>query len=141
MRPLGSRIVVCTGAFQYLHFAHRFILQEARKLGRVIVLLNGDEAILSTKGYLAEDFETRKANILATELVEEVIKIETDPTEELKRIRPDYQIMGGDHTIEEALSKGGNYVGEIVVIERIPNISSSVIYKELNGKSCNEDVP
>lgn len=124
-------ISVTSGGYQYLHRGHRLILETAYKLGGpVIVLLNSDEYILQAKGYLGETYEIRKENLLKTGLVKEVRKIEDDPTTELEKIKPDFFVVGEDHTLQEIMSKGGNFCKNVVIVPRIPKISSTAIYKE-----------
>jgi len=136
---MTSKKVVVTGCFQLLHEGHLNLLQRAKALGQVIVLLNTDEGVLSLKKYLAEPFPTRKRNLLETNLVDVVFPFETDPTRLLSAIRPDVLLMGSDHTAEEAMSKGGEFVGEIVIAPYTKGVSSRRLYKQslVEGK----DVP
>jgi bifunctional ADP-heptose synthase (sugar kinase/adenylyltransferase) len=107
------------------------MLRKASELGRtLIVLLNSDTAVLTTKGYLGEQFFTRKANLLATGLVDEVIGFGTNPTFWLDIIRPDVFLVGDDHSMEEIMDKGGQFVKRIVIVPRTPDISSSEIYRK-----------
>ena len=112
-------------------------MQWAIKYGRVIALVNSDEAILKTKGWLGEPFEKRKASLENSGMVDRVIKIETDPTEALKAIRPDYQVLGNDYT--EEMVKGSEYIGEIIITPRLDliNICSSKI-REKKLRNSNE---
>lgn len=125
-----SKIAVVTGGFQLLHRGHINILQEAKKLGEVWVLLNSDEALMKTKGYVAEYAVTRTRKLFKTELVSKVILIETDPTEALRSIKPDYQVCGSDYTVETVMSKGGEFVGEIVIIPYTKGVCSTDLYKK-----------
>jgi cytidyltransferase-like protein len=109
--------VVVTGCFQYLHEGHMDLLRTAFSLGEIIILLNSDEGVLELKGYLGVDFENRKEELLSTGLVNEVIKFDTDPVEQLARIKPDYIVAGEDHTREEIMAKGGEFAKEIIIIQ------------------------
>ena len=133
LRPL----VVVTGYFQILHEGHFLVLNKARELGKtVIVLMNSDEAAMSRKEYLAAEFEERKRKLLETGLVDRVIKIEDDPTTMLSYLRPEYQVAGYDHTVEECNEKGGKYVKEIVIVPNRLNSSSSIYRKRMkNGRA------
>ncbi len=132
--------VVVTGGFQLLHYGHINILQEARKLGEVTVLLNSDKAIKATKGYLAETFDVRSQNLIATGLVGHVLEIGEDPSVWLLMIQPDYQVCGSDHNIEEVMAKGGEYVGKIVILPYTEGVCSTDLYKkEKNGDNTKSD--
>ena len=124
------KTVVVTGGFQLLHKGHINLLTEANKLGDVWVLLNDDEALLRTKGYLAEPGHIRIQKLIATRLVKKITIIGDDPTELLSQIKPDYQVCGSDHTIEEVMQKGGQFVGKIVILPYTEGICSRDLYKE-----------
>ena len=125
-----KKTVAVSGGMQYLHQGHMNLLRAAREYGEITVLLNSDEALLKMKGYLAEPFEVRERNLLATGLVERVIEIGTDPTSALRELRPDFQILGSDHTEEEVMQKGGEFVGEIIILPYTEGVCSSDLYKE-----------
>jgi D-beta-D-heptose 7-phosphate kinase/D-beta-D-heptose 1-phosphate adenosyltransferase len=125
-----EKIVAVSGCFQIFHRGHLLLLCRARKYGKIIVLLNSDEAVLEMKGYLAEPFETRKQNLLDWGLVEEVMKIETDPAPALAQILPDFQVCGSDYDYDEVMQKGGEFVGEIIIVPYTEGVCSSDLYKE-----------
>lgn len=113
-----------------LHEGHINLLEKAAKYGKVIVLLNSDKGTRLLKGYLAEPFEQRKKNLLATGLVEDVYVFGTNPTTMLMIIQPDVVVAGSDHTEEEILRKGGVYANRIVILPYTEGICSTDLYKE-----------
>jgi cytidyltransferase-like protein len=127
---MRTKTAVVTGSFQYLHDGHKYLLSSAKLVAdRVIVLLNSDIGTLLRKGYLAEPFQKRKRRLLSTGLIDEVKGFCYNPTAWLRFIQPEFQVLGGDHTKEEAMQMGGEHVGKIIIVPRIGNVSSSRIYR------------
>ena len=131
MSKTKELIVVTSGTYQLLHFGHLNLLRRAKCLGdKLIVLLNSDRGTLELKGYLAERFEVRRNSLLQTGLVDKVLEFDIDPTELLQRIRPDFFVVGSDHTKEEVMAKGGKFVDKIVIFSRTKGVDSRVLYEE-----------
>lgn len=122
--------VVVTGCYQIFHRGHLNLLKTAANYGYVTVLLNSDDGVLTLKGYLAKSYDLRKKDLLATGLVQKVIKFYVDPSKILKNLRPDFLLAGSDHTKEEILSNGGIHAGKIIIVPYTPGISSTDLFKE-----------
>jgi D-beta-D-heptose 7-phosphate kinase/D-beta-D-heptose 1-phosphate adenosyltransferase len=56
MRP----VVFVSGGFDFPHNGHVQYVQEAAKLGHVVVLLNSDEWLIRKKGYKVLDWDARR---------------------------------------------------------------------------------
>lgn len=135
----GKKISFTSGAFDLLHQAHIRIIQEAKKLGDVLVVgLNSDSSIRAYKSPLRPLYNEndRAFMVAALEAVDFVVVFyEDDPTPILERIKPDFFVRGGKSIPErlqksrEALAKWGGQVVELPTIEGYS--SSSVIDKIL----------
>ncbi|ODS34541.1 MAG: Phosphonopyruvate hydrolase [Candidatus Scalindua rubra] len=79
------------------HHGHLNIINEAKKLGKVIVGLLTDEAIVSYKPLPLLTYEQRKLIIENIKGVDEVVPQEAlDYVANLRRIKPDYVVHGDD---------------------------------------------
>jgi len=58
---MSDNIVIVSGGFDPVHSGHIEMINEARKLGRVIIALNSDEWLARKKGQPFMNFEERKA--------------------------------------------------------------------------------
>lgn len=104
-RAHGERVVMTNGCFDLLHVGHVRYLEEARKLGDVlIVAVNSDESVRALKG------DTRPLNALgdrmrmlaALKCVDWVVPFaEETPQRLIARVLPDRLVKGGDYKIEE----------------------------------------
>lgn len=80
-----------------IHPGHLNIINEAKKLGRVIVGILTDEAIASYKRLPFLDFEQRKTIISNIKGVDEIVPQETlDYVPNLRKLKPDYVVHGDD---------------------------------------------
>jgi len=96
-------IVAVSGGFDPIHIGHIRMIQEATKIGHVIVILNSDDFLRRKKGYVFMSFEERKEIMESIKGVEQVYKcIDKDDTviETLRWLKPDYFVNGGD-VVEE----------------------------------------
>lgn len=92
-------VVAVSGGFDPIHVGHVRMIQDASKIGKVVVILNTDQFLLNKKGYVFMSFEERKEILEAIRGVEWVYKcIDEDDTviKTLKWLKPDYFVNGGD---------------------------------------------
>ena len=101
VRAAGGTIVATGGCFDLLHAGHVATLEGARALGdHLVVCLNSDASVRRLKGPSRPLVpQADRARVLAAlEPVDEVVVFdEDDPTEALRRIRPDVWAKGGDY--------------------------------------------
>lgn len=110
----GKRVVFTNGCFDILHVGHIKYLEEAKKLGDMLIVgINSDESVKRLKG------EKRPINNLSSRLrmvdalrsVDIVTYFEEDtPYELIKDIMPDVLVKGGDWEIPDI-------VGADIVLE------------------------
>ena len=108
-RRLGKTIVFTNGCFDLLHAGHVACLEEAKRLGEVlIVALNDDQSVRRLKGSgrpLIRQ-EHRAAILAAMEAVDHVLLFDADtPRELLGRIRPDVLVKGGTCPSDEVVGR------------------------------------
>jgi phosphoenolpyruvate phosphomutase len=122
-------------AAEILHAGHLVLLEEASKLGRVVVGLLTDEAISSYKEEPVLDFGNRESVLRAIKFVAEVIPQKSlDYSENLRRYKPDFVIHGDDwksgvqSSVREVVIKElSSWGGTLVEIPYTKGISTSEI--------------
>ena len=132
-RSRGERVVFTNGVFDLLHPGHVTYLEEARALGRRLVVgLNADASVRRLKGptrplQSAEDRAVVLAGLRAVDLV--VAFAEDTPLDLITALRPDVLVKGGDYTVEtivgarEVLAWGG----EVRVLGFVPGKSTTAL--------------
>ncbi|WP_214411535.1 D-glycero-beta-D-manno-heptose 1-phosphate adenylyltransferase [Sphaerisporangium fuscum] len=101
-RRRGERIVFTNGCFDLLHRGHVSYLEQARRLGDVLVVaVNSDASVARLKGpgRPVNPCEDRMSVLAALNHVDYVTSFEEDTPERLLRmIRPEIYVKGGDYT-------------------------------------------
>ena len=99
MSKKKKKVVAISGGFDPIHIGHVRMIQDARKLGSVIVFLNTDEWLKRKKGYSFMSWNERAEILLGMKGVKEVYSaMDDDDTvcEALKFYKPDVFANGGD---------------------------------------------
>jgi D-glycero-beta-D-manno-heptose 1-phosphate adenylyltransferase len=114
-RKQKKRIVFTNGCFDLLHIGHVRYLEEAKRLGDVLIVgVNSDLSVQRLKGPSRPiQSETDRAEILAAlKAVDHTIIFNEDtPLELIKEVKPDTLVKGGDWKV-------GQIVGSDVVLAR-----------------------
>ena len=138
-RGTGRRIVFTNGCFDVLHRGHVEYLEEASRLGDLLIVgLNDDASVARLKGPSrpVNSLEDRAAVLTALSSVDYVIEFKEDtPLELIRRITPDVLVKGGDYRVEEIVGKelveaSG---GQVVVLKEVPGKSTTAILRRLAG--------
>ena len=142
LKKEGKRVVFTNGCFDLIHVGHTRYLQEARKLGDVLIVgVNSDRSVRRIKGKKRPVIpEEERAEVLsALQCVDFVVIFhEPDPLNIISLLKPDVLVKGGDWG-EDAII--GREVVESIggKVVRIPEIkgasSSSIIDKIVNRES------
>jgi len=109
-----SPIVAVSGGFDPVHIGHIRMIQDAAKMGKVMVILNTDRFLLDKKGYVFMSFVERKEimeSIKGVECVIECIDKDNTVIETLRMLKPDYFANGGD--VDESKNKEVDVCREI----------------------------
>lgn len=132
------KIVFTNGCFDVLHFGHVHYLQQAKKLGDILVIgLNSDDSVRRLKGETRPiNGEKERAFVLAAlSFVDYVVVFEEDtPKELIEVVKPDVLVKGGDYHIENIV--GADFVlqngGSVTTIPFVEGYSSTQIIEKLN---------
>jgi rfaE bifunctional protein nucleotidyltransferase chain/domain len=123
-RRRGLRVVFTNGCFDILHAGHLAYLEEARRLGDVLVVgLNSDESVCRLKGpdRPVTGERDRAALLAALPAVDHVVVFAEDsPVRLIELVRPDVYVKGGDYTPE--------MLAETPVVERLGGTVRTVGY-------------
>jgi len=127
-------------AADLIHPGHLNIINEARKLGEVIIGLLTDKAIASYKRLPALTFEQRKIIMENIVGVSKVVPQETlDYVPNLIKFKPDYVVHGDDwrtgvqkEVRERVISALSGWGGKLVEIGYTQGISSTQLHKTLH---------
>lgn len=123
--------VLANGCFDPFHYGHLLYLQEARKLGDVLIVsVTRDEYINKGRGRPAFPLRERMAIIKALAIVDEVIPSEGG-MQIVRKVRPDVYVKGKEYEGRLQEQKFIEFYGGRVVFIDTPTYSSTAI---LNGQ-------
>lgn len=129
LKKEGKKVVFTNGCFDILHIGHVKYLEEAKKLGDMLIVgVNSNESVrlLKGKGRPIMPEEERAEIVAALECVDyTVIFYETNPENLIAKFKPDIHVKGGDYAITE--------IPETKLVESFGG--KTVILKEIEGKS------
>lgn len=137
MQREGKKVVTTNGCFDVLHVGHVRYLQEARKLGDIlIVAVNSDSSVRALKGdsrpLVPEDERTEM--VAALEYVDYVtIFSELDPIALLLELKPDIHVKGGNYKLEQLseCETVESYGGKVIVGFNVPGKSTTDLIKTI----------
>ncbi len=138
LRHESKKIIFTNGCFDLLHAGHVFILNEAKKLGDILVVgLNSDASVQRLKGTTRplNSQSDRQKVLSGLRSVDFVCLFEEDtPLELILALKPDVLVKGGDYTPDTIV--GADFVcqngGEVVVIPLVEGKSTSNIISKMN---------
>ncbi|MBF8187588.1 D-glycero-beta-D-manno-heptose 1-phosphate adenylyltransferase [Nonomuraea sp. K274] len=132
-RRRGERVVFTNGCFDVLHRGHVTYLEQAGRLGDVLVVaVNSDAGVARLKGpgRPVIPCEDRMSVLAALNDVDYVTEFDEDTPERLIRmIRPEVYVKGGDYT-PEMLAEAPlvrSLGGEVRVLSYLPDRSTTAI--------------
>ncbi len=138
-RSADKKIVFTNGCFDLLHIGHITYLEEARKLGDVLIVgINTDDSVKRLKGPSRPiQNESDRCRILAAlKAVDHTILFSEDtPLNLIKNVKPDVLVKGGDWKPEQIV--GSEFVlahgGSVLSLNFVDGKStSSLIEKSRN---------
>jgi rfaE bifunctional protein nucleotidyltransferase chain/domain len=143
LKKQDKKLVTTNGVFDILHIGHIKYLQEARKLGDVlIVAINSDASTKRLKGTKRplNNENDRVEALAALECVDFVtIFDEDDPIKFLEVIKPNIHVKGGDYDISQIIEKETveKNNGKITLIQEVKGYSTTDLINkilDLHGK-------
>ena len=136
-RAAGRRVVFTNGCFDILHAGHVRYLNEAKKLGDILVVgLNSDDSVRKLKGEgrpvnPAQD----RAEVLAGLRAVDHVVIFGEPTAEelVQHLRPDIYVKGGDYSLDRLPEAAlvAAYGGRTVLAPMLEGRSTSNVIRRL----------
>jgi phosphoenolpyruvate phosphomutase len=142
------KIVYVGMSADIIHPGHLNIINEAVKLGRVIVGLLTDEAIASYKRLPYLEFEHRKLIVQNIKGVDEVIpQTALDYRPNLEKIKPDFVVHGDDwkegvqkEVRQRVIDTLDKWDGKLVEIPYTKGISSTILNKAVKEIGITPDI-
>jgi rfaE bifunctional protein nucleotidyltransferase chain/domain len=134
----GKRLVFTNGVFDILHAGHVCYLEEARKLGDVLIVgLNNDDSVRGLgKGpdRPINTLEDRATVIGALRCVDGVMAFgEPTPERLIATLKPEVHVKGGDYDADSLPEARivRSYGGEVVILPTLEGRSTTEVLKKL----------
>jgi D-beta-D-heptose 7-phosphate kinase / D-beta-D-heptose 1-phosphate adenosyltransferase len=138
-RMAGKRIVLTNGCFDLLHAGHLSLLNQAARLGDVLVLaINSDASVKRLKGPerpLVSQSD-RAALLAALEFVDAVTIFDEDtPLQVLRSVRPDVLVKGADYQLTEVVGRElvESSGGRVALVPLVPEKSTSALVERIRS--------
>lgn len=134
----GRSLVTTNGVFDLVHAGHVALLEEAKGLGDVlVVVLNSDSSARGLEKGAGRPYvglEDRARLVAALRCVDAVVSFD-EPTPEaiLTALRPDVHVKGGDYKLEDlperrVVEAGG---GRVVVLPYVEGCSTTAFVERI----------
>lgn len=141
-RVQKKRIVFTNGCFDLMHVGHTRYLQEARRLGDLLVVgVNSDASVRSLNKGPGRPIvsDSQRAEVVAALGCVDYVVVFTDPDplNLITIIRPDVLVKGGDWPVEriigrEIVEANG---GVVKTIPLVPNMSTTSLIQRIRAQS------
>ena len=109
LKNQNKKIVTTNGVFDILHIGHVKYLEEAKKLGDILIVgVNTDFSVKQIKGNKRpiNDEKSRTGVLAGLESVDYVFLFnEKDPRGWLSKIKPDFHVKAGDYSLNQIIEK------------------------------------
>ena len=136
-REKGKKVVFTNGCFDLLHVGHIRYLQQARRMGDLLVVaINTDDSVKKLKGPSRPvQPEQDRAEILAgLECVDYVVSFEQDtPLSVIEHLKPDVLVKGADWPTEQIVGRqeveGSG--GRVATISYVEGVSTSALIERI----------
>jgi D-beta-D-heptose 7-phosphate kinase/D-beta-D-heptose 1-phosphate adenosyltransferase len=128
LKKEGKKIVFTNGCFDIIHIGHVRYLEEARKLGDILVIgLNSDKSVSKIKSGRPIIPEKQRAEVLSALYMVSYITLfdEDTPYQLIKDLQPDILVKGADWEKKDIV--GSDIVKEVHTIPFVEGISTSEI--------------
>ncbi|WP_374000657.1 D-glycero-beta-D-manno-heptose 1-phosphate adenylyltransferase [Bdellovibrio bacteriovorus] len=136
IRSQGKKIVFTNGCFDLLHVGHVRYLQEAQRLGDVLVVgVNSDASVKRLKGPTRPvQVENDRAEILAALGAVNFTVIFTEDTPEnlIHKVKPDILVKGGDWKIDSIVGAPFvmSYGGKVMSLQFVDGKSTTKLIEK-----------
>lgn len=140
MKAWKRSVVFTNGCFDLIHPGHVRLLEQAKSLGRTLVVgINSDASVRGLKGEerpIIPELE-RQEMLMALKPVDAVLIFdEPDPLNVIMAIRPEVLVKGGDWSRDTIIGAAEveSWGGRVVVIPLEPGYSSTALIERI--RSC-----
>lgn len=136
-REAGKKVVLTNGVFDLLHVGHLRYLQEARRLGDLLVVgVNSDESVRQLKGNSRPIVPaSERAELLAGLECVDYVTIFHELTAKtlIEVVQPTYYAKGGDYTERDLPEAEAvvTYGGFVVILPLYPERSTSALVEKI----------
>ncbi|MFQ5801248.1 MAG: adenylyltransferase/cytidyltransferase family protein [Candidatus Hydrothermarchaeales archaeon] len=116
------KVIVCGGVFDILHPGHIFILDKAKSLGDVLVVIVARDSTVEKRKRIPIVPEDQRLEMVGQlkPVDVAVLGYEGDPLKIIEEIRPDVIVLGPDqHHDEKMIKEGMKKRGIVVEVKRI----------------------
>ena len=133
-RPFGHRdqtVVLTNGCFDLLHTGHIHTLNEASRLGDILVVaLNSDASVRRLKGddRPVDGLNVRIGKLSELDSVDLIVIFEEDtPIALIEHLRPDVLVKGGDYSLDQIVGRDivQSYGGNVATVSYLDGHSTS----------------
>lgn len=136
LKAAHKKVVFTNGCFDLLHVGHVRYLQEAKKLGDILVVgVNSDDSVKRLKGPSRPvQIEADRAEILAALGCVDftVIFTEDTPAQLIETVKPDILVKGGDWKIDQIV--GSDFVlaqgGKVMSLQFVDGKSTTKLIEK-----------
>lgn len=142
-RKMGKKIIFTNGCFDILHVGHIRYLQEASKLGDILVVgINSDDSVKRLKGERRpiNTVQDRSEMLAAYSFIDYIVVFDDDtPINLIQALQPDYLVKGADYqNIKNVVGADivVSYGGQVVLIDFVEGKSTTNIINKLNQENC-----
>ncbi len=109
LKSQNKKIITTNGVFDILHYGHVKYLEEAKKLGDILIVgVNTDRSVKQNKGDKRpiSDEKARMQVLAALESVDYVFLFdEKDPRDWLNKLKPNIHVKAGDYKLSQIIEK------------------------------------
>lgn len=134
-RAQGACVVLTNGCFDLLHPGHVAFLEEASRLGDVLVVaINSDASVRAVKGEGRPIIpEADRARMLAALACVDYVTIFDEPTPHglLKQLRPDVLVKGGTTGYAIGAETVNSYGGHVILCRQYNCYSTTSLAAEI----------
>ena len=137
LKSQNKKIITTNGVFDILHYGHVKYLEEAKKLGDVLIVgVNTDKSVKQNKGDKRpiNDGKLRMSVLAALESVDYVFLFdEKTPVEWVKKLKPDIHAKAGDYKMSQIIEKEvvESNGGKIVILNMEKTYSTTSIINKI----------
>lgn len=137
LKSQNKKIVTTNGVFDILHYGHVKYLEEAKKLGDVLIVgVNTNKSVKENKGdnRPINDEKSRLSVLAALESVDYVFLFnEKEPSSWINKIKPKFHVKAGDYKLNQIIEKDAveQNGGKVIISKVEKNYSTTNLINKI----------